>query len=174
MAMLDPKEKSFRFKLIAVIACCLLLFDAFFMGVPIFGSIILIFLVLASGISAIIFLFRNKRISKLYAIKALIYFISFISIIGIFKFNTYIGERNANILVNAINSYHADTGIYPENLDQLVPNYLENIPNCAYRMGDNKYRYHIDQDRTDLMYTKVPPFGRRIYYFKTAEWVYVD
>ena len=92
------------------------------------------FLVVASGISAIIFLFRDKQFSKLYAIKALIYFTSFIGIIGIFKFNVYIGGENANIVINAINSYYADTGHYPDNLNQLIPNYLDSIPNCAYRM----------------------------------------
>ena len=39
------------------------------------------------------------------------YFTSLIGIIGIFKYNTYIGGENANVVINAINSYYADTGI---------------------------------------------------------------
>jgi len=174
VAILNPKEKSFRFKKIAIIAFCLSVFDAFFVGIPIFGSMILVLFVLASGISAIIFLFRDRHFSKLYAIKALIYFTSIIGIIGIFKLNAYIGGQNANVVINAINSYHADAGIYPQNLNQLIPNYLDSIPICAYRITDNKYKYRVDQDNADLIWIKVPPFGRRNYNFKNAEWTYLD
>jgi hypothetical protein len=174
MAILNPKEKSFRFKKIAIIAFCLLVFDAFIIGLPFFGLLILFFLVVASGISAIIFLFRGRQFSKLYAIKALIYFTSFIGIIGIFKFNAYIGAENANVVINAINSYYADTGMYPDNLTQLIPNYLDSIPNCAYRMIDYKYRYYVDPDNADLMWTVMPPWGRRNYNFQNAEWTYLD
>lgn len=170
MAILNPKEKSFRFKKIAIIAFCLMVFDAFLLGTPFFGLIIMFFLVVASGISAIILLFRDKRYSKLYAIKSLIYFTGFIGIIGIFKFNAYLGGENATIVINAINSYYADTGLYPDSLDELIPNYLDSIPNCAYRIMDSKYRYHADHDDTYLMWTVIPPWGRRQYNFKNAEW----
>ena len=174
MAVLSPKEKSFRFKKIAIIAFCLMVFDAFMFGTPSFGLIIMFFFVVASGISAIIFLFRDKQYSKLYAIKALIYFTGFIGIIGIFKFNAYLGGENANIVINAINSYYADTGLYPDNLNQLIPNYLDSIPSCAYRIMDYKYRYYVDQDNAFLMWTMIPPWGRRRYNFKNAEWRYFD
>jgi len=174
MAILNPKKKSFRFKKIAIIAFCLLVFDAFIFGLPFFGLIVLFFIVVASGISAIIFLFQDKQFSKLYAIKALIYLTSFIGIIGIFQFNAYIGGENANVVINAINSYYADTGIYPDDLNQLMPNYLDSIPNCAYRMMDHKYRYYVDQDNANLMWTVMPPWGRRNYNFKNAEWTYLD
>ena len=174
MALLNPKEKSFRFKKIATIVFCLMVFDAFMFGTPSFGLIIMFFLVVASGISAIIFLFRDKRYSKLYAIKALIYFSGIIGIIVIFKFNSYLGGENANIIINAINSYYADTGVYPDNLNQLNPNYLDSIPNCAYRIMDYKYHYYVEQDNAYLMWTVIPPWGRRIYNFKNAEWRYFD
>jgi len=174
MAILNPKEKSFRFKKIAIIAFCLLIFDAFIFGTPFFGLIIMFFLVVASGISAIIFLFRDKQFSKLYAMKALIYFTGFVGIIGIFKFNSYIGGENANIVIDAVNSYYADTSLYPDKLNQLIPNYLDSIPNCAYRIMDYKYRYYVDQDNAYLMWTVIPPWGRRNYNFNNAEWTYFD
>ena len=174
MAILNPKEKSFRFKKIAIIAFCLMVLDAFILGIPFLGLIIMFFLIAASGISAIIFLFRDKQYSKLYAIKALIYFTGFIGIIGIFKFNVYIGGENANSVIKAVNSYYVDTGLYPDNLNQLIPNYLNRIPNCAYRIMDYKYRYYVDQDSAQLMWTVMPPWGRRIYNFKNAEWRYFD
>lgn len=174
MAILTAKEKSFKLKKIAIIAFCLLVFDAFIIGTPFFGLTILFFIVIGSGISAIIFLFRDRKFSKLYALKALIYFTGFIGIIGIFKFNAYIGGENAGIIIKAINSYHDDTGLYPENLNQLIPIYLDNIPKCAYRIMDNEYRYYVDQENADLMWTVMPPWGRYNYSFRNTEWTYFD
>lgn len=174
MPILDPKEKSFRFKKIAPIAFCLMVFDALLIGIPFIGLVTMFFLVVASGISAIIFLFRDRLFSQLYAIKSLIYIIALVGIIGIFKFNAHVGAVNAHIIITAINSYHAETGLYPENLNQLLPDYLAIIPNCAYRMMDSNYRYYVDQDNAYLMYAVLPPWGRRAYSFKDAEWCNID
>jgi hypothetical protein len=174
MAFLKPKEKSFRFKRIAVIALCLTVFDAFVTGLPFCGLAIAFFLVAASSISAVIFLFRERRYSKLYAKKAVIYLTAIVCIIAIFKFNAYIGGRHAEIIINAVNSYVADADIYPDPLTQLIPNYLVGIPKCAYRMMDNEFRYFVDQENAFLVWTIMPPWGRKHYDFKTKEWTYFD
>jgi hypothetical protein len=174
MSMPGPKEKSFKFKKIAIIAFCLMIFDALIFGIPSLGMIVLFLIVCASGISAFIFLFRDKKYSKLYAIKAAIYFIALMGIFGIFKFNSHMGAKNAETIIKAVNTYYADSGLYPENLNQLIPIYLERIPSCAYRMTDSEFRYFSDQGDPNLMWAVVPPFGRRIYYFKDAEWRTLD
>ena len=172
--MLDSTEKSFRFKKIAIIAFCLMIFDALIFGIPSLGLIILFFTVCASGISALIFLWRDKKYAKLYAIKAAIYLIALIGIIGIFRFNSHMGENNVESIIKAVNAYHADSGQYPENLNQLIPTYLKNIPSCAYRMTASEFRYFSDQGNPNLLWVVLPPFGRRIYYFKDAEWRSLD
>ena len=163
MAILRIKEKSFKFKKIAIIAFCLVVFDAFITGLPFFGMTIAFFLVAASVISAFTFLFKNKQFSKLYAIKAVIYLMALISIIGIFKLNAYLGKEHAETVI-----------IYPDNLNQLVPNYMNRIPKCAYRIMDNEFRYYANPDDVYLMWTVIPPWGRKQYDFKTAEWRYFD
>ncbi|MGD9042789.1 MAG: hypothetical protein PVG06_03705 [Desulfobacterales bacterium] len=167
-------EKSFKFKKIAIIAFGLMTFDAFIFGIPSLGLTVLFLIVCASGISAFISLFRDKKYAKLYAIKAAIYLIALMGILGIFKFNSYMGANNAEAIIKAVNKYYADSGVYPENLNQLVPIYLERIPGCAYRMTDRAFRYFSDQGDPNLLWTVLPPFSRRIYYFKDAEWRTLD
>lgn len=167
-------EKSFKFKKIAIIAFCLMIFDSLIFGIPSLGLIVLFLIVCASGLSTFIFLFRNKKYAKLEAIKAAIYLIALLGIFGIFKFNSHMGEKNAEAIIKAVNSYCADTGDYPENLNQLIPVYLESIPSCAYRMTESEFRYFFDQGDPNLMWAVAPPFGRRIYHFKNAEWRTLD
>ena len=174
MFMPDSAEKSFKFKKIAIIAFCLMIFDAFILGIPSLVLIFLFLIVCASGISAFIFLLRDKKYAKLYAIKAAIYLIALMGILGIFKFNSHMGANNAKSVIKAVNTYFADSGQYPENLNQLIPIYLESIPSCAYRMTDSEFRYFSDQGDPNLMWAVAPPYGRRFYYFKDAEWRTLD
>jgi hypothetical protein len=174
MSMPSSAEKSFKFKKIAIIAFCLMIFDALIFGIPSLGLIVLFFIVCASGISAVIFLLRDKKYAKLYAIKAAIYLLALIGIFGIFKFNSHMGAKNAEAIIKAVNTYYADSGVYPENLNQLIPIYLERIPSCAYRMLDSKFWYFSNQGDPNLMWAVAPPFGRRIYHFKDAEWRTID
>ena len=174
MAAPGSAEKSFKFKKIAIIAFCLMIFDTLIFGIPSLGLIVLFLSVCASGLSAFIFLFRNKKYAKLYAIKAAIYLIALLGIFGIFEFNSQMGQKNAEAIIKAINTYYADTGVYPENLNQLIPIYLENIPGCAYRLMESEFRYFSDQGDPNLLWAVAPPFGRRIYYFKNAQWRTLD
>jgi hypothetical protein len=174
MFMPDSAEKSFKFKKIAIIAFCLMIFDALIIGIPFLGLIFLFLIVCACGISAFIFLWRDKKYSKLYAIKAAIYLIALMGILGIFKFNSHMGANNAETVIKAVNAYYADNGHYPENLNQLIPTYLESIPSSAYRMMHGEFRYFSNQGDPNLMWVVVPPFGRRIYHFKDAEWRTLD
>jgi hypothetical protein len=42
--------------------------------------------------------------------------------------------RRGQPLIDAIESYRTDNGAYPESLDQLVPEYLESIPDTGLAM----------------------------------------
>ena len=114
------KEKSFNFKKMAIIAFCLMIFDALIFGIPSLGLIVLFLIVCASGISAFVFLWRDKKYAKLYAIKATLYFMALMGILGIFKFNSHMGGKNAQHIIQAVNAYYADSGHYPEKLNQLI------------------------------------------------------
>jgi hypothetical protein len=86
----------------------------------------------------------------------------------------YIGKRNAKIIISAIAAYYENVGDYPSKLQDLVPQYLEEVPTCAYRLPDYRYRYVYNGRSHFLMWQEAPPFGHRTYHFKTAEWSYID
>jgi hypothetical protein len=76
--------------------------------------------------------------------------------------------------VAAVSAYHADHGKYPAALDHLVPDYLTDIPLCAYRITESRYKYIADPTQPMLVWVKTPPFGQNIYHFDSKSWTYVD
>jgi hypothetical protein len=152
----------------------LTIFDGFISGLPAFGLFISAAVFIASAIASVIFLFVDRKFSKLYAVKCLIYLCAGTCIIGIFVLNTYIGNMNADKIIYAVEKYKADKGEYPAELGDLVPEYMPKIPVCAYRMMSNQYRYVYTETSHYLMYASLTPYGRRLYYFDRKEWTYID
>jgi len=49
-----------------------------------------------------------------------------------------------NLIIYALGAYYKDNGVYPESLEDLIPVYLDKIPNPGLRNGFNirtKFRY---------------------------------
>jgi len=42
--------------------------------------------------------------------------------------NNWIARQNAEIIIDACNQYKNKDGIFPERLEDLVPNYIKKIP----------------------------------------------
>ncbi len=47
---------------------------------------------------------------------------------------------NAKIIIQALDAYRNSTGEYPVELDQLIPDYLESIPDPQW--GTNEWEYN--------------------------------
>jgi hypothetical protein len=141
---------------------------------PAFGLFISAAVFLASAIASVIFLFIDRRFSKLYAVKCLIYLCAGTCIIGVLRLNTHIGNRNAEKIIHSVEKYKAEKGDYPTQLGDLVSEYMPKIPVCAYRMLSNQYRYAYTETSHYLMYANLPPYGRRLYHFQNKQWTYID
>jgi hypothetical protein len=174
MGFLTPRKESFRLKRIIAVCLLLIIFDGFICGLPAFGLFICSAVFLASAIASFIFLFVDRKFSRLYAMKCLIYLCAGACIIGVFKLNTHIGNRNAKRIIDAVERYKADKGDYPTQLIDLVPEYMHNIPVCAHRMLNNQYRYVYTETSHYLMYADLPSYDRRLYHFQDKEWTYID
>ena len=85
-----------------------------------------------------------------------------------------IAEDRAKEVIAAVEAYKASSGGYPAKLDELVPAYLAEVPQAkpAGMMRAFDY-YATDADHT-LMYTVVPPFGRKLYHFEKRRWSALD
>lgn len=87
-----------------------------------------------------------------------------------------IAKRNAVRIVEACEQYRKDTGNYPKQLDELVPQYLSSIPPAKHCCMWNKFSYqaNFEQPYTMLDWVELPPFGRPTYNFEERRWGYLD
>jgi hypothetical protein len=88
--------------------------------------------------------------------------------------NNRLAEHRAAELVTVIEQYKNDNGLYPDNLDALIPQYIESIPLAKYTFGFNSFFYFNIDNKPRFFYVDFPPFGRPFYNFTTKEWDYLD
>jgi len=55
-----------------------------------------------------------------------------------------------------------------------VPEFLNEIPAAKYTLIRSDFRYSARGDKHDLMFVRLPPFGRPIYHFEAKKWGYLD
>ncbi len=88
--------------------------------------------------------------------------------------NNNMARQGAEVLVDRINQYHVDKGVYPETLQDLVPAYIEAIPAAKYTMVSGEFIYMNVDEHITFFYVHFPPFGRQFYNFDTQAWFYLD
>ena len=82
-------------------------------------------------------------------------------------------EQRAAHLVTAVHRYEAARGEYPKTLSALVPQYLPQLPGSRRARWAPPLQY-VGGAGASLTYVVVPPFGRKVYHFKTGSWIVVD
>jgi len=63
---------------------------------------------------------------------------------------------------------------YPENLSDLVPDFINKIPVAKYTLASNRFFYISSKNSHMLFYTSLPPSGRPTYSFEKQAWAYMD
>jgi hypothetical protein len=84
-----------------------------------------------------------------------------------------IAMGNATRVIQACEHYRAANGTYPEQLPDLVPQYLVSIPRAKYCLNRPAFFYSGPPSNT-LSWAEAPPFGRKVYLFDTGKWRHVD
>lgn len=104
-----------------------------------------------------------------------IYLAAVLMVFGLRLFGTNVARERAEQIIAGVQAYKSVNGKYPERLDQLVPKHLAEIPAKARpTLFDTGFRYIVREDRHDLMYVTMPPFGRRIFNFESGLWSDLD
>ncbi|MBN1911191.1 MAG: hypothetical protein JW818_15705 [Pirellulales bacterium] len=85
-----------------------------------------------------------------------------------------IAWANAPKVIGACRQFQAANGRYPENLDELVPQYLPSIPCAKHCLVFGEFRYWNLEGRPMLVWYSIPPFGREIYHFDEDRWSFLD
>lgn len=83
-------------------------------------------------------------------------------------------RESAGSLIVAVEQFHAKHGRYPERLEEMVPEFVAEIPRAKYVVIADRFRYSRSDSRHSLMYVEMPPFGRRIYTFEDRKWTTLD
>jgi hypothetical protein len=107
---------------------------------------------------------------------ALVYVVMFVSTYDTVQANNMLAQERADAIVAALGQYKEHHGVYPKQLGDLVPDYMDTVPSAKRTLLFNHFLYYYDRDKKDgfLMYAKVPPFGRPTYVLKTETWMYLD
>ena len=85
-----------------------------------------------------------------------------------------IATANAERIIVACEQFRLANGRYPDQLDELVPKHLRSISQAKYSLVYGDFRYWNIEGKTRLMWTVIPPFGRKIYNFERREWGFID
>lgn len=89
------------------------------------------------------------------------------------KVNAYIAPLHADRLIEAIESYRAETGVYPRKLDDLVPNFIDHVPYAQYTLGGTFLYTCGGTAKPPMLWYNPHGMDHRIYRFKTKDWGYL-
>ena len=118
--------------------------------------------------------FKNRERRNYYLMRTAVFGTVPILVGVIYTANLQVAAHNAATIIAAVDRYHAEYKQYPQTLQVLVPKYLPEIPPAMYAYIAPDFRYSSRDNKYQLMYTTVPPFGRKVYDFTTRSWSDLD
>jgi hypothetical protein len=151
-----------------------LAFDIFFIGAPMLGVYVGLALVLWF-IPRIFTAWRQPELRRDRARSALVIAAVLALDCGAYLVMEAIAEKRVVEVANALARYKSERNSYPFRLQDLVPAYLPAIPSAkplALMSEGPIYLYQPGEPL--LMYTSIPPLGRRVLNVVTREWTEVD
>ena len=87
-------------------------------------------------------------------------------------------QRNAEVLIAACREFAARHGKLPDALEQLVPDFLPELPPAKFSGPTFGFTYDVSgaegAPRHVLGWTDQLPFGRPFYVFEEDRWGYLD
>jgi predicted PurR-regulated permease PerM len=116
-----------------------------------------------------LFVRRDRLRRKLRAVA--VYFVLTVAASGLVAFNMHLAETRLQTLVDAVHAYQDANGAYPDDLDALIPTYVDHIPHATLWLTQNEF--HWDKEGL-LTCIPSPPLGWIGYDFKTESWGAMD
>jgi hypothetical protein len=143
---------------IAIVAVCLGLIDVFVSGWPLFSIFVCAagLLYLGGTLAAR----GNRPLALLRAKKMLVTLFVGIAAIAATSFDAGQMEPRAAAVVDALRQFKLRHGHYPAKLQELVPEFMTEIPRPRLAAAAGEFRYFPDTQDPGLMWTTMAPFGR--------------
>lgn len=164
-------ERSLAF--VAFAALTLGAVDAFFFGQAVIAFFLCVTGALYYPLRAIQARNDGARL-RLRLAKAAVTSIAGFAALGAIVQGNVMARERAESLIAAVERFHAKHGRYPGRLEEMVPEFVAEIPRAKYVVIADRFRYSRSGSRHSLVYMEMPPFGRRIYTFEDREWTTLD
>jgi hypothetical protein len=103
-----------------------------------------------------------------------IYFTAVILVFALNAANNRVALARAENLIAAVKTFHFKNQRYPGSLEELVPDFVDQVPLAKYTFGFNQFWNTTSDISTSLFYIKFPPFERPTYSFTRNAWEYLD
>lgn len=110
---------------------------------------------------------------RLTAARMLIPLVTLLLVIVNTSLQGRIARANAARVIEACEQYQKVNGSLPDQLDDLVPRYINSIPRAKYCLEFGEFMCFGPQTPI-LVWCEIPPFDRRVYNFERGSWGYVD
>jgi hypothetical protein len=140
----------------------------FSLAVAVTGLMVLTVGALWSGLRGAAPLARRR------ALRAGMYLALGVATLVVVRVNLATAETGAARVIEACRAFELRHGMLPGQLQDLVPDFLPSVPRAKYTLAWNAFTYSASDAGHTLMYTTLPPFGRRIYSFEAARWSQLD
>lgn len=150
--------KNYQHIWLALVLCII---DVFSVGrglIAIMAIFVIVFKFIPGAVRGLIE--KNKEKFKEYGAQALIYGIM-AAVITIGNFYLIKAARgNAAVLVSALDKYKAKYQQFPEDLQQLIPDFLPDIPNAKIDLFGKFYYKRVSDSYYALNYYILQPVGK--------------
>lgn len=117
---------------------------------------------------------KDKALFKKRVKESGIYLIMAMAVFSSNYVNNRIAHHRAEKLIVACDQFFEKNQRYPLNLEELVPEFIPEIPTAKYALMGEGFHYSNRDGRAFLAYVKFPPFGRKYFSFDTRTWEITD
>ena len=154
-----------------VVASILFVMDA------LIGNVV--FLCLLMGICQVVvvlplsFLKRNWPTRRQRLRNIAVYLGALLLAVVMVKVNAYVAPLHAHRVVDAIESYHVANGVYPKELDDLVPQFIDHVPFAQYTFGGSFYYMRGVKTEAPIFFYNPHGMDHHGYDFKPKRWFYL-
>jgi hypothetical protein len=145
--------------------------DLGFMGQGIFSLLLSLGGVVAFMLGMLWGLVRGRRdLLRRAALNAGMCVLLGAATLGALRAHAFTAQTRAARVIGACRSYEAKHGRLPEQLRDLVPEFLPSVPRAKYTYMFGEFSYFASPGSHALQYVALPPFGRRLYHFEQDRW----
>ncbi|HEX6503612.1 MAG TPA: hypothetical protein VF011_10195 [Terriglobales bacterium] len=165
----SPVRKAVKF------ASILVLVDAFFLNQGIFSALVAVIAIACLPWAAWAGARGNKRLFRMRMAQIGIVLAGCLTVFASNWYQNHSADQKAIDLGNACLAYHAKYNRYPKRLEELVPEFVAEIPAAKQTFISRDFSYCFSgSGEPEIYYIEIPPFGRRFYHIETGRWGYLD